>query len=115
MIRIKRGVNNRQKHKKILLQTKGFRGNSKNVYRVAKEKYQKSLQYNYEHRKKRINSYRSIWITRLNAFLNYEHLSYSKFINNLNKLNIKLNRYILSSLAFEEPKVLKALINKSLK
>ena len=44
MSRVKRGVTARARHKKIFEMAKGYRGRSKNVFRVAIEKVEKGLQ-----------------------------------------------------------------------
>ena len=67
MARVKRGVASRQYRKKVLKMAKGFRGRNKNCYRIAKERVQKGLQYNYRDRKVRRRQFRSLWIVRLNA------------------------------------------------
>ena len=51
MSRVKRGVTARARHKKVLAMAKGYRGRSKNVFRVAVEKVEKGLQYAYRDRK----------------------------------------------------------------
>ena len=67
MARVKRGVTSRARHKKILDMAKGYRGRSKNCFRVAIEKVEKGLQYAYRDRRNKKRDFRGIWIQRINA------------------------------------------------
>src|SRR5882757_7591299 len=102
MPRVKRGVTARARHKKVLKRSKGFRGRRGNVYRVAKEAVMKAGQYAYRDRRQKKRQFRMLWITRINAACRAiagEDLSYSRFIHALTKLNIQVDRKILSGLA----------------
>ena len=67
MARVKRGVQSRARHKKVIKQAKGYRGRSKNVFRIAVEKVEKGLQYAYRDRRTKKRSFRGLWIQRINA------------------------------------------------
>ncbi len=112
MPRVKSSVASRKSRKNILKQTKGFRGRSNNAYRVAKTRLLKSLSYATRDRKNKKREFRRLWITRINAAVNQHGLSYSKFINLLNKSNVKLNRLILSNLAVEDPDTFKSVVDE---
>ena len=99
MARVKRGTTSKARHKKILNLAKGYRGRNKNVFRVALQKVEKALQYAYRDRRNKKRDIRSLWIQRINAGVRLHGLTYSKFINGLNKANIEVNRKILSDLA----------------
>ncbi|HSF46034.1 MAG TPA: 50S ribosomal protein L20, partial [Chitinophagaceae bacterium] len=71
------------RRKRILKQAKGFYGKRKNVYTVAKNVLEKGLQYRYVGRKLKKREYRALWITRINAAVREEGLTYSEFINML--------------------------------
>ena len=103
-------VASRARRKKILAQAKGFYGKRKNVYTVAKNVLEKGLQYKYVGRKLKTREYRSLWIARINAAVREEGMSYSVFMNKLNKSGMKLNRKVLADLAMNEPQSFKALI-----
>ena len=96
-------VPRKQKHKKIIKSAKGYFGTRKSNYRTAKDAVQKALQYAYRDRRAKKRDFRKLWIARINGALFGSDLSYSKFINLLNKKNIKLNRKMLSELAIESP------------
>lgn len=95
MTRVKRGVIARKRHKKILMQAKGYYGAKSRVFRVAKQAVIKAHQYSYRDRKCKKRTCRSNWIVIINAALKKYDLSYSSFITKLNKNNIKINRKML--------------------
>ena len=85
MARTKRGVVSRAKHNKVLKSVKGQRGRRKNTIRIARQAMEKAMQYAYRDRKAKKREFRSLWIQRLNAGVRAEGLTYSRFINGLNK------------------------------
>ena len=85
MPRVKRGVTAHARHKKIIEQAKGYRGRSKNVYRVAKQAVTKAGQYAYRDRRAKKRVFRSLWIARINAAARENGVSYSRLIDGLNK------------------------------
>ena len=99
MPRVKRGVTARAKHKKVLAQAKGYYGRRKNVYRVAKQAVIKAGQYAYRDRRQRKRQFRALWIVRINAAAREFGLSYSRFMNGLQKAGIELDRKVLADLA----------------
>ena len=99
MPRVKRGVTAHAKHKKVIDQAKGYSGRRKNVFRVAKQAVTKAAQYAYRDRRQRKRQFRALWITRINAEARVHGLSYSRFINGLNKASIEVDRKVLADLA----------------
>ena len=112
MARTKRGVVSRAKHKKVLKTVKGQYGRRKNTIRIAKQALEKALQYAYRDRRAKKREFRSLWIQRINAGVRAEGLSYSKFINGLNKSKIKLDRKVLADIAYNNPEVFKSIVKK---
>lgn len=112
MPRSKNAVASRARRKKILAQAKGFYGKRKNVYTVAKNVLEKGLGYKYVGRKLKKREYRSLWITRINAAVRPEGLSYSVFMHKLAEKGIELNRKVLADLAMNEPEAFKSLVNQ---
>lgn len=102
MPRVKRGVTARARHKKILKQAKGYYGARSRVYRVAKQAVIKAGQYAYRDRKQRKHQFRSLWIVRINAAARECGLSYSRFINGLNKANVEIDRKVLADIAVHD-------------
>jgi len=102
MPRVKRGVTARARHKKILALAKGFRGRRKNVYRVAKQAVMKAGQYAYRDRLTKKRVFRRLWIARINAATRELGLTYSQFINGMNKAGITLDRKVLADIAVHD-------------
>lgn len=113
MSRVKRGVTARARHKKILNMAKGYRGRSKNCFRIAIEKVEKGLQYAYRDRRNKKRDMRGIWIQRINAASRDCGLIYSRFIKGLSVAGIKLNRKMLSEIAIHEPVTFQQLVEKA--
>jgi large subunit ribosomal protein L20 len=103
-------VASRARRKRILKQAKGFYGKRKNVYTVAKNVVEKGMTYAYVGRKLKKREYRRLWIARINAAVREEGLTYSQFINALNKKGIELDRKVLADLAMNNSESFKALV-----
>ncbi len=103
-------VASRQRRKKILKETKGYFGRRKNVWTVAKNAYEKGLTYAYRDRRSKKRNFRSLWIQRINAGVRPYGLSYSEFINKVNKKGILLNRKVLADLAMNHPDAFEAIV-----
>ena len=110
MARVKRGVTSHRRHKKVLRQAKGYYGNRSKIYRVANQAVMRSLQYAYAHRKLRKRDFRKLWIARINAACRMNDMSYSRFINGLNKAGVEINRKVLADLAITDPKAFSDLV-----
>ena len=102
MPRVKRGVTARARHKKVLALAKGFRGRRKNVYRVAKQAVMKAGQYAYRDRRNKKRDFRRLWIARINAAVRELGMTYSQFINGMNKAGISLDRKVLADIAVHD-------------
>ena len=113
MARVKRGVTSHAKHKKVLKAVKGQWGRRKNTIRVARQAMEKAMQYAYRDRRTKKRDFRSLWIQRINAGVRSEGLTYSKFINGLNKSGIKLDRKILAEIAYDNPEAFKTIVKKA--
>ena len=113
MARVKRGTTSKAKHKKVLKAVKGQWGRRKNTIRVARQAMEKAMQYAYRDRKTKKRNFRSLWIQRINAGVRSEGLTYSKFINGLNKSGIKIDRKILAEIAYDNPEAFKTIVKKA--
>ena len=113
MARTKRGVVSRAKHKKVLKLVKGQRGRRKNTIRIARQAMEKAMQYAYRDRRNKKRDFKSLWIQRINAGVRAEGLTYSKFINGLNKCGIKIDRKILAEIAYDSPEAFKTIVQKA--
>lgn len=105
-------VASRAHRKKILKLTKGNFGARRNVWTVAKNTWEKGLQYAYRDRKVNKRNFRALWIQRINAAVRAEGLSYSQFIGLLKKASIEINRKVLADLAMNHPVAFKAIVDK---
>ncbi len=99
MARVKRGVTARARHKKVLKLAKGYYGARSRVYRVAKQAVIKAGQYAYRDRKQKKRQFRALWIVRINAAAREHGLSYSKFMDGLNKASVTVDRKVLADIA----------------
>jgi large subunit ribosomal protein L20 len=103
MVRVKRGNVARKRRNKVLQIAKGFGGAHSRLFRTANQQVMKSLRYAYVGRKQRKRVFRRLWITRINAATSSNGVKYNRFISNLKKSNIGLNRKMLSQLAILDP------------
>lgn len=110
MARVKRGVQARRRHKKILKAAKGYYGARSRVFRVAKQAVIKAGQYAYRDRRVKKRSFRALWITRINAQARAEGMSYSRLIAGLKKANINLDRRVLADLAVHDKSTFAAVV-----
>ena len=113
MAHVKRGVTTKKRHKKIIKMAKGYRGRSKNCFRVAVQSVEKGLQYAYRDRKARKRDFRRLWIQRINAAAREHGLVYSQFMNGLAKAGVEVDRKVLAELAVSEPAAFKALVEQA--
>ena len=112
MSRVKNGPACRAKRKKIIKHSKGFMGRSKNCFRIAIRRLEKSWQYSYRDRRVKKRTFRALWIQRINAAVRQSGLVYSQFIDGLNKLGIDLNRKVLADIAVKEPVAFEKLVQE---
>lgn len=105
-------VASRARRKKILKLTRGNWGARANVWTVAKNTYEKGLQYAYRDRKTKKRNFRALWIQRINAAARMEGMSYSQLIGLLKKNAIEINRKVLADLAMNQPAAFKAIVDK---
>ncbi|MEB3222803.1 MAG: 50S ribosomal protein L20 [Candidatus Sericytochromatia bacterium] len=109
-MRVKRGVANRNKHKKVFKLTKGFRGSLSKVFRAANQAMMRALKHSYRDRRKKKRDFRALWIQRINAAARIEGMSYSQLINGLKKAQIEVNRKVLADLAVNDPSTFNKLV-----
>jgi large subunit ribosomal protein L20 len=103
MARVKKSLNARKKHRKVLKQAKGFYGLKSKVFRAANPAVMRALRSAYIGRKNKKREYRRLWIARINAGARMNGLSYSKLMNGLKVSGIEINRKMLSEMAIYDP------------
>ena len=116
MARVKRGVTAHAKHKKVLVQAKGFYGRRKNTIRTAKAAVDRAGQYAYRDRRTNKRNFRALWIQRINAAVRDVtggELTYARLIDLMAKAGIAIDRKVLSELAISEPASFKAIVEKA--
>jgi len=101
--RARGGYKTRRRRNKILALAKGFRGRGKSVYNIARPLVERALCYAYRDRRRKKRDFRKLWIIRISAACKLNATSYSKFMGNLKKHGIELNRKSLSELAINSP------------
>lgn len=112
MARVKRGIQVRKRHKKILSLAKGYKLGRSKLFRQAKQAMLKAGQFAYRDRRNKKRDFRRLWIVQLNAAVRLHELSYSKFIAGLNLAEITLDRKVLSQLSIQEPAAFAKIVEK---
>lgn len=112
MSRVKRGVTAHARHRKVISLSKGFVGRSKNCFRSAIERLEKSMQYAYRDRRTKKRDFRRLWIMRINAAVREHGMKYSEFVYGLQKSGIMIDRKVLSELAVNDKAAFKEVVKK---
>ena len=115
MTRVKGGIVSKNRRRKVLKKAKGYFGSKHRLYKTAQEQLFHTGEYGFQDRKKRKGNFRKLWITRINAACRENDISYSKFIDGLNKANIEINRKMLSELAICDPKEFSKIVDMAKK
>lgn len=102
MTRVKGGTVARARRKKVLKEAKGYFGSKHRLYKTAHEQLMHSGQYAFRDRRQNKRNFRKLWITRINAACRENEISYSRFIEGLNKAGIEINRKMLSEIAIND-------------
>ena len=110
MARVKKAVNAKKKHKKVLKLANGFYGQKSKVFRAANPAVMRSLRSAYIGRKNKKRDFRRLWIARINAAARMNGISYSQFMNGLKKSGIEINRKMLSEMAIHDAAGFTALV-----
>ena len=113
MPRVKRGTHRRASRKKTLALASGFFLTKSKLYRAAQEAVEKSLRYGYVGRKLKKRSFRSLWIVRIGAACKNHDMSYSQFMNGLNKAGVELNRKVLADIAASDDNAFGQLVSQA--
>ena len=110
MARVRNGVVTKQRHKKILKEARGYFGSKHREFKSAKEQLMHAGAYAYRDRRQKKREMRKLWIVRINAACREENISYSRFIEGLNKAGLEINRKMLSEIAINDKEAFKNLI-----
>lgn len=110
MTRVKGGTVARNRRKKVLKQAKGYFGSKHRLFKTAKEQLMHSGVYAFRDRKQKKRNFRKLWITRINAACRLNEISYSKFIDGINKAGLEINRKMLAEIAIDNADTFKDLV-----
>ena len=110
MARVKNGVVTKARHKKVLKEASGYFGSKHRLYKSAKEQLMHAGQYAYRDRRQKKRDFRKLWIVRINAECRVNDISYSRFIEGLNKAGVEVNRKMLSEIAINDKAAFKKLV-----
>jgi large subunit ribosomal protein L20 len=113
MPRVKRGMMTRKRHNRVLERAKGYWGARHKLYRQAHEAVMHAAQYAYRDRRVRKRDFRRLWIARINAACRNEGMTYSRFINGLDRAGVTVDRKIMAELAVNEPAALTSLVQQA--
>jgi len=113
MPRVKSNVASHRRKKKVMKLARGYRGGRSKLFCTARESVDRAFRYSYIHRKQKKRDFRTLWIQRINAGVRAFDLSYSRFIDGLNKAGIQLNRKILADMAVNDPQGFESLVKKA--
>ena len=111
MARVKRGTTAKKRRKHVLQHVKGFRWGRKSKYRLAKDALRHAWAYAYRDRKAKKREMRALWQIQINAAARNQGITYSKFMGQLKKKNIALDRKVLAQLAEQKPEAFAAIVN----
>jgi large subunit ribosomal protein L20 len=113
MARVKRGVTKHARHKKVLELAKGYVGRSGNAYRPALERVEKALRYAYRDRRVKKREFRGLWIQRINAAVREHGMTYSQFMDGINKAGLEIDRKMLAAIAFDDAASFAAIVKQA--
>ncbi|MEK7545366.1 MAG: 50S ribosomal protein L20 [Patescibacteria group bacterium] len=110
MTRVKRGVAAHKRHKRLLKETKGYRGLRSRTFKQAKTAWMKAGEHAFVDRRRKKRTFRQLWIVRLSAACKLQGLNYSRFIEGLTRKAILIDRKMLADLAVNEPEAFTKLV-----
>ena len=110
MARAKGGSKTRQRRKKVLNATEGYRNSASRSFSKAFEAFNRALNYSFRDRKQKKRDFRGLWVQRINAAVRNHDWNYSGFINGLKKNSIELDRKVLADIAANDPKTFENIV-----
>jgi large subunit ribosomal protein L20 len=113
MTRVKKGVNALKTRRNVLKKVKGYRFGRGTKEKQAYEAIYHAGAYAFAHRRDKKGDMRRLFNIRINAALDTQGLSFSKFMGALKKKGILLDRKILSQIAAAHPETFLRIIAKA--
>lgn len=99
MARVKGGVSTNKRRRNVLKMVKGYRFGRSTKKRQAREAIVHAGSYAFRDRRTKKRNMRQLWTIKINAAVRPLGLSYSKFIDMLNKKNVEIDRKVMADLA----------------
>ena len=112
MSRVKGAQNALKRRRKVLKQAKGYRFARSRKERAAKEALNHAGNHAFAHRRDKKGNFRRLWTVRINAAVRPFGISYSRFIDAMNKKGITLNRKVISEMALDNPEAFERLVKQ---
>ncbi|MGL4366949.1 MAG: 50S ribosomal protein L20 [Brevinemataceae bacterium] len=109
-MRVTTSKTTRARHKKVLNRAKGFKGTRSVRFNAAKETLLHALRYEFIHRRLRRRDIKKLWITRINAFVRAEGITYSRFMEGLKKASVAIDRKVLAWLCMNDALAMNAYV-----
>ena len=113
MARTKKSTARRKRHRRVLKETKGYRGHGSKLYRQAKQLLARGRKHAFRHRREKKRNFRRLWITRINAAARQHDMSYSQLIGGLCKAGVELNRKMLADLAVRDSEAFARVVERA--
>ena len=115
MSRVKGGPASHARHRKVVKAAKGYYGARSTNFRTATQAVDRAMEYATRDRKARKRTFRALWIQRINAGVRAHDadLTYSRFINGLDRAGIEVDRKVLADLAVHEPAAFNAIVDQA--
>nr|YP_009745865.1 ribosomal protein L20 [Aristolochia manshuriensis]QIH49086.1 ribosomal protein L20 [Aristolochia manshuriensis] len=116
MTRVRRGYIARRRRSKMRLFTSTFRGAHSRLTRTIMQQKMRALVSTHRDRGRQKRDFRRLWITRINAVTREDRVSYSysRFLHDLRKRQLLLNRKILAQIAISNKNCLYMISNEIL-
>jgi len=109
MARVKRAQISRVRKNRLYKRVKGFFLGRQRL-RQAMEHSDRAKRFAFRGRKEKKRQFRALWIVRINASLRPLGTTYSRFVHQMKKANIQLDRKILADLALNDPAAFAAVV-----
>jgi large subunit ribosomal protein L20 len=113
MARVTRGKTAHRRHKRVLKAARGYRGSRSKLFKTAKEAVQRARENATIHRKTKKRDFRRLWITRINAAARMRGMNYSRFMQGLNKAQIRMDRKMLAEIAISDPAAFDEIVSRA--
>ena len=102
MPRVRSNVARLKRKNQVMKAARGAFGARSKLWKSAKENVERGWKYAYRDRKNKKREFRRLWIVRINAAARLHDMSYSTFINGLDKAGIEIDRKVLADLAVQD-------------